>query len=46
MVQSEQHGGGGGGGAGRPKLTWKKLRRKTAVSGSSRQLTLAPRDQV
>ena len=34
--------------AGRPKLTWKKLR-KTAVSGSSRQLTFnkgAPGDQV
>ena len=36
-------------GAGRPKLTWKKLSEKTAVSGSSRQLTLkkgAPGDQV
>ena len=37
-------------GAGRPKLTWKKLKeRGTAVSGSSRQLTLkkvAPGDQV
>ena len=35
-------------GAGRPKLTWKKLT-ETAVSGSSRQLTLkkgAPGDQV
>ena len=35
-------------GAGRPKLTWKKLM-KTAVSGSSQQLTLkkgAPGDQV
>ena len=37
-------------GAGRPKLTWKKLtERVTAVSGSSRKLTLkkgAPGDQV
>ena len=36
-------------GAGKPKLTWKKLTEKTAVSESSRQLTLkkgAPGDQV
>ena len=36
-------------GAGRPKQTWKKLTEKTAVSGSSPQLTLkkgAPGDQV
>ena len=35
--------------AGRPKLTWKKLTEKTAVSGRSRQLNLkkvAPGDQV
>ena len=40
---------GGKPGAGRPKLTWKKTDRETAVSGSSRQLTLkkgAPGDQV
>ena len=42
-------GGGGGGGAGRPELTWKKLKEKGSREWKLTKLTLkkgAPGDQV